>query len=70
MDTITLTVTKDEAQMINDALNLQAVRLGEQSKTIGVDCLHPDLYHEMWNRNNTLWCRIYEALNPETEKED
>ena len=70
MDTITITLTREELTLIKDALNLQAVHFSGQSKTVGVDCFHPDFYHRLWNETTALWCKVYDTLNPETEKED
>lgn len=70
MKTITITLTAEEAQRILDALNTEAVHFSGLSKTIGVDCLHPDLWHREWNETSKLWCKVYEILHPETEKED
>ena len=70
MDTITITLTSAEAERINAALNLQAVHIAANSKTIGVDCLHPDIWHRLWNKTNILWCKVYGILHPETVKED
>ena len=70
MKTITITLTAEEAQRIANALNLQAVNFSGQSETVGVDCMHPDLWHREWNDTTKLWCKVYEILHPETEKED
>ncbi len=70
MDTITLTLTQEEAVRIKDALNLQAVNFANDSTTIGVDCLHPDYFHREWYATNLLWLKVYNAIHPETEKED
>ena len=70
MKTITITLTSAEAERINAALNLQAVHIAANSKTIGVDCMHPDFWHRRWDEITTLWCKVYDTLNPETEKED
>ena len=70
MDTITITLTSAEAERINAALNLQAVHIAGNSKTIGVDCLHPDFWHREWNEATALWLKVYNAIHPETEKED
>ena len=70
MDTITITLTREELTLIKDALNTQAVHYSGLSKTIGVDCMHPDFWHRRWDEITTLWCKVYDTLNPETEKED
>ena len=70
MEQITITLTREELTMIKDALNTEAVHFSEQSKTIGVDCMHPDFFHDEWNKVNRVWLRVYNALHPETEKED
>ena len=70
MDTITITLPREDAQRICNALITEAVHISEQSKTIGVDCMHPDLWHREWNETTKLWCKVYEILHPETEKED
>ena len=70
MKTITITLTAEEAQRIANALNLQAIRFSGLSKTIGVDCLHPDFWHREWNEATALWLKVYNAIHPETEKED
>ena len=70
MDTITLTLTHEEAARVKDALNLQAVNFANDSTTIGVDCLHPDFWHREWNEATALWLKVYNAIHPETEKED
>ena len=70
MDTITITLTSAEAERINSALNLQAVHIAANSKTIGVDCLHPDFWHREWNEATALWLKVYNATHPETDKED
>ena len=70
MKTITITLTAEETQRIANALNLQAVSFSSHSKTIGVDCLHPDFWHREWNEATALWLKIYNAIHPETEKED
>ena len=70
MDTITLTLTHEEAVLIKDALNNQAVNYSGESKTVVVDCMHPDIYHRLWIDTTKLWCKVYDVLYPETEKED
>ena len=70
MKTITITLTAEEAQRIANALNLQAVNFSGQSETVGVDCMHPDLWHREWNETTKLWCKVYEILHPEINKED
>ena len=70
MKTITITLTAEEAQRIANALNLQAVNFSGQSETVGVDCLHPDFWHREWNEATALWLKVYNAIHPETEKED
>lgn len=70
MKTITITLTAEEAQRICNALITEAVHFSEQSKTIGVDCMHPDFYHDEWNKVIRVWLRVYNAIHPETEKED
>lgn len=70
MDTITITLTREEMERIKDALNTEAVHFSGLSKTIGVDCLHPDFWHREWDTTTKLWCKVYEILHPETEKED
>ena len=69
MEQITITLTREELTMIKDALNTEAVHFSEQSKTIGVDCMHPDIWHRLWNKTNILWCKVYRTLNPETDNE-
>jgi hypothetical protein len=70
MKTITITLTAEEAQRIANALNLQAVNFSGQSETVGVDCMHPDFFHDEWNKVNRVWLQVYNAIHPETEKED
>lgn len=70
MAQITISLTPAEANRIIDALNLQAVHIARESKTIGVDCLHPDFWHKEWNEATALWLKVYNATHPETEKED
>ena len=70
MKTITITLTAEEAQRIANALNLQAVNFSGQSETVGVDCLHPDFWHREWNEATALWLKVYNAIHPETDKED
>ena len=70
MKTITITLTAEETQRIANALNLQAVNFSSQSETVGVDCMHPDFWHREWNEATALWLKIYNALHPETDKED
>ena len=70
MDTINITLSREELTLIKDALNTQAVHYSGLSKTIGVDCMHPDFWHRRWDEVTTLWCKVYDTLNPETEKED
>ena len=70
MEQITITLTREELTMIKDALNTEAVNFSNHSTTIGVDCMHPDIWHRLWNKTNILWCKVYRTLNPETEKED
>ena len=70
MDTITITLTREEMERIKNALNTEAVHFSEQSNTIGVDFMHPDFYHHEWETTTKLWYKVYEILHPETEKED
>ena len=70
MEQITITLNREDAQRICNALITEAVHFSEQSKTIGVDCMHPDFWHRRWDEITTLWCKVYDTLNPETEKED
>ena len=70
MDTITITLSREELTLIKDALNTQAVHYSGLSKTIGVDCMHPDFWHREWNETTALWLKVYNAIHPETEKED
>lgn len=70
MDTISITLTRENAQRICNALITEAVQLSEQSRTIGVDCMHPDFFHDEWNKVNQVWLQVYKAIHPETEKED
>ena len=70
MDTITITLTREEMERIKNSLITQAVRYSGLSKTIGVDCMHPDFWHRRWREITTLWCKVYDTLNPKTEKED
>lgn len=70
MDTINITLSREELTLIKDALNTQAVHYSGLSKTIGVDCMHPDFWHRRWDEITTLWCKVYDTLNPKTEKED
>ena len=70
MDTITITLTREEIERIMNALNTEASHFSGFSMTIGVDCMHPDLWHREWDKTNRLWVKIYEALHPETVKED
>lgn len=65
MSQVTITLSREEMQRIADALNLQAVKYGNESSTIGVDCLHPDFFHTEWNKTGLLWLKVYNALNPE-----
>ena len=69
MKTITITLTREELTMIKDALITEAVHFSEQSKTIGVDCMHPDFFHREWDTTTALWCKIIRALHPETDNE-
>ena len=32
--------------------------------------MHPDFFHDEWNKVNRVWLRVYNAIHPETEKED
>ena len=70
MKEITITLTREEAQRIATALNFHAVRLANQSATLGVDSIHPDFYHTEWSRVDQLWMKVYDAIYPETNKED
>ena len=70
MEQITITLTREEAVAIKDALILQAVNYANDSKTIGVDCRHPDIYHRLWDETSRLWLKVYNAIYPETDKED
>ena len=70
MDTISITLTRENAQRICNALITEAVQLSEQSRTIGVDCMHPDFFHDEWNKVNRVWLQVYNAIHPENEKED
>ena len=70
MEQITITLNRAEAERINAALNLQAVQIAGNSKTLGVDCLHPDFFHREWDTTTALWCKVIRALHPENEKED
>ena len=70
MEQVTITLTRENAQRICNALITEAVQLSEQSRTIGVDCMHPDFWHREWDTTTKLWCKVYEILHPETEKED
>ena len=70
MEQITITLTREELTMIKDALNTEAVHFSNHSTTIGVDCMHPDIWHRLWNDATALWCKVYEILNPEINKED
>lgn len=70
MDTITITLTREEMQRLANALNTEAIHFSELSRTIGVDCMHPDVWHREWDNTNHLWVKIYEAIHPETIKED
>ena len=70
MEQITITLTREELTMIKDALNTEAVHFSNHSTTIGVDCMHPDFWHREWDTTTKLWCKVYEILHPETEKED
>lgn len=70
MEQVIITLTREELTLIKDALNTQAVHYSGLSKTIGVDCMHPDFWHRRWDEITTLWCKVYDTLNPETEKED
>lgn len=67
MDTITLTLTHEEAARVKDALNLQAVHFANNSTTIGVDHLQPDFSHREWIATNILWLKVYNAIHPEKE---
>lgn len=69
MDTINITINREDAQRICNALITEAVHFSEQSKTIGVDCMHPDIWHRLWNKTNILWCKVYRTFNPETDNE-
>ena len=70
MAQINITLTREDAQRICNALITEAVHFSEQSKTIGVDCLHPDFFHDEWYKVNKVWLQVYNAIHPETEKED
>lgn len=70
MEQITITLTREELNLIKDALNTYAVQCSSISTTVGVDCRHPDIWHREWIDATNLWCKVYETLNPETEKED
>lgn len=70
MDTITITIPREDAQRICNALITEAIHFSEQSRTIGVDCMHPDFFHNEWNKVNRVWLQVYNAIHPETEKED
>ena len=70
MEQITITLTREELTLIKDALNTEAIHFSGLSKTVGVDCMHPDIWHRLWNDINKVWCKVYEALYPETNKED
>ena len=70
MEQITITLTREEMERIKNALNTEAIHFSGLSKTVGVDCMHPDLWHCEWEKTNHLWVKIYEAIHPETEKED
>ena len=70
MAQINITLTREDAQRICNALITEAVHFSEQSRTIGVDCMHPDFFHNEWNKVNRVWIQVYNALHPETEKED
>lgn len=70
MEQVTITLNREDAQRICNALITEAVQLSEQSKTIGVDCMHPDFFHDEWNKVNRVWLQVYNAIHPETEKED
>lgn len=70
MEQITITLTREELERIQNALNTEAIRFSGLSKTIGVDCMHPDMWHDEWDKTNRIWCKIYDAIHPETEKED
>lgn len=70
MEQITITLTHEELERIMNALNTEAIRFSGLSKTIGVDCMHPDMWHREWNEATSLWLKVYNAIHPETEKED
>ena len=70
MDIITITLTREEMERIKNALNTEAVHFSGLSRTVGVDCMHPDLWHREWNETTKLWCKVYEILHPEINKED
>ena len=70
MDTINITLSREELTLIKDALNTQAVHYSGLSKTIGVDCMHPDFWHRRWDEITTLLCKVIRALHPENEQED
>ena len=69
MDTINITINREDAQRICNALITEAVHFSEQSKTIGVDCMHPDFFHREWDTTTALWCKVIRALHPETDNE-
>lgn len=70
MDTITITLTREEMERIKNALLTEAVHFSGLSRTIGVDCMHTDFWHREWDTTTALWCKVYRALHPENEKED
>ena len=70
MKTITITLTREEMERIKNALNTEAIHFSGLSKTVGVDCMHPDFFHDEWNKVNRVWLQVYNAIHPETEKED
>ena len=70
MDTINITLTREEMERIKNALNTEAVHFSGLSRTIGVDCMHPDFWHREWDKTSELWCKVYRTLNPENEQED
>ena len=70
MDTITITLTREEMERIKNALNTEAVHFSGLSRTVCVDCMHPDFWHREWNEATALWLKVYNAIHPETEKED
>ena len=70
MDTITITLTREEMERIKNALNTEAIHFSGLSRTVGVDCMHPDFFHREWDTTTALWCKVIRALHPENEQED